>query len=170
MALQASTLRPGLLVSLKTSIKGNVSYLKRDIEPAHLTEDGGNRAKWETERTIADINEYEAATKVRNSSFDLIRSACAVTAFGYLCPDNAVEKLNKLIGEARQATETFNAASRITKVHLYIMVGRVAPDDAEAVRAINSEVRDLLSTMEEGIRNLDVAAIRKAAVTAKNLG
>ena len=38
--MQTNTLRPGLLVSLKTSIRGNVSYQYRDIEPEHLVENG----------------------------------------------------------------------------------------------------------------------------------
>jgi hypothetical protein len=51
-----------------------------------------------------------------------------------------------------------------------VIVGRVAADDVEAVRAINSEIRDLLSTMEDGLRNLDVETVRKAASKARSLG
>ena len=64
--MQAATLRPGLLVSLKTSVHGNVSYQRRDIinEASH--------SKWETDRVIADPVEHEAATKARNTARGMI--------------------------------------------------------------------------------------------------
>jgi vacuolar-type H+-ATPase subunit H len=57
----------------------------------------------------------------------------------------------------------------MTRVGVYIMMGRVAADDAEAVRAINSEVEGLLANMVEGARALDPAAIREAANKARQL-
>ena len=51
-----------------------------------------------------------------------------------------------------------------------MLTGRIAPDDVEAVKAINSEVRDLLADMEQGVRNIDVKTIRDAATRAKSLG
>jgi hypothetical protein len=40
----------------------------------------------------------------------------------------------------------------------------------EAVRAINSEVRDLLEAMKEGVETLNVEAVRQAANKARSLG
>ncbi len=56
--LKASTLRPGLLVSVKTSIRGNVTYSTRDLDPDHIESDGSRQARWETERRIADPQEH----------------------------------------------------------------------------------------------------------------
>ncbi len=50
------------------------------------------------------------------------------------------------------------------------MIGRVASDDAEAVKAINAEIRELIGNMETGIRKVDVSAIRDAATKARDLG
>src|SRR5712691_6044480 len=102
--MKASTLRPGLLVSMKTSILGNVSYVKSTIEEDHLTEEGEKRARWETERTIADPAEWEAAAKVRSVARWLVRSACVYSAFGLLCPEGKIEELEKLITEAHAET------------------------------------------------------------------
>lgn len=165
----STTLRPGLLVSIKTSIDGNVSYIKTELEAEQITA-GTLRAKWETEKTVTDVAEHEAASKVRSKARSLIASVCASSAFGMLCPDNAEADLMKALAEARQRCEDFNATSKLSKVYFYAITGRVAPDDVEAVRAINSEVRGLLAQMEEGIQKLDVAAVRKAADTAKQLG
>jgi hypothetical protein len=165
-----STLRPGLLVSLKTSIRGNVSYRKQTIEQEHLTEAGAQLARWETERTIADPVEHEAAQKVRSKVRSIISGVCANSAFGMLCPETEAENLEKAIAEGRKLAEAFNSEAKLTRVSVYIMTGRIAPDDVEAVRAINSEVRDLLSDMAEGLQKLDVKTVREAANRAKSLG
>ena len=64
--MQANTLRPGLLIGLKTSILGNVVYTKVDTEPDHPVEGGGRLARWETSRSVADTVEHDAAVKIRS--------------------------------------------------------------------------------------------------------
>ena len=53
---------------------------------------------------------------------------------------------------------------------MYVIAGRVAANDVEAVKAINSEIRDLMAAMETGLANLDVKAVRAAASKAKAMG
>lgn len=168
--MQISTLRPGLLVSLKTSVTGNVSYSKRDIESDHFTGDGSRRAVWETERSIADPGEHEEAIKVRGKARTLITKLCAPSSFGLLCPDSRRAELDRAIVEAREIADSFNAFAKLTNVAVHVLVGRISADDVEAVRAINSEVRDLLAEMEVGIQKLDPKAIRDAATKARALG
>jgi hypothetical protein len=167
--MQTSTLRPGLLISLKTSIRGNVTYDKRDIEREYLTEHGTKFAKWETERTIADPAEYERAVKVRSRARSIIGGICAKSAFGLLCPENAAVILEQAITEARHLVADFNNAAKLTRLDVFILAGRIASDEVEAVAAINSEVRDLLADMVEGISNSDVTLIRDAADRARSL-
>lgn len=168
--MQVSTLRPGFLVSLKTSVRGNVAYRKQTIEEDHYTGDGSKQARWETERTITDPVEHEAARKARSRARSVIYGACAISAFGLLCPESSGENLTRAVEEARRIVDEFNASANITRVSVYVITGRIAPDDVEAVKAINSEVRDLMGDMAEGIKNLDVKAIRDAASRAKSIG
>lgn len=170
MSLQTSTLRPGLLVSLKTSVTGNVSYHKRTIEEEHETPQGENVAVWETARTIADPAEHELAQKARGEASNAIRSVCSATAFGLLCPEANGAKLEAAIAKARAVADEFNGTATMTRLGVYVVTGRIAPDDVEAVRAINSEVRDLLAAMQEGLGNLDVKQVRLAAQKAKGIG
>ena len=170
MTLKTSTLRPGLLVSLKTSVVGGVEYKTFDIETDHITEQGERCARWETERTIEDPTEHEAAVKLRSKVRAMITSVCAGSDFGLLCPDKSVGKLEEAILDARKTVEEFNKATNISKVNFFIITGQIVPDDVEAVRAINSEVSELLGNMEKGLENLDVGAIRAAANRARNLG
>jgi hypothetical protein len=126
--MQTSTIRPGLLVSLKTSIRGNISYDTRDIEREYLTEDGKKFAKWETERTIADPAEYEEAKKIRSKVRSAISGICAKSAFGLLCPENAAENLDKAITEARRLADEFNTTAKLTRLGVYVIAGRITPD------------------------------------------
>jgi len=165
-----TTLRPGLLVSLKTSVSGNVRYNKEEIERDHLTETGERKALWQTERVIADPDEHEAATKARSKALSLVRNVCARSAFGLFCPEIDADNLERAIAEARRIAEEFNGNARLTRISVYVMIGRIAPDDVEAVKAINSEIRGLMQDMQDGLRNLDVKAVREAANAAKNVG
>lgn len=170
MTLNANTLRPGLLVAMATSLKGNVRYLTRDIEAEHYTADGKRKAVWETEKLISDPAEHEAAIKARSKARGCIIKSCFDSAFGLLCPESEAENLEKAIREARSIVSEFNRNARLSRIRLSVIVGRIAADDLEAVRAINGEVRDLLSDMESGVRNLDVKVIREAANKARSIG
>lgn len=169
-ALPATTLRPGLLVSLKTTVRGNVSYAKQTIEADHATDNGARVARWETERTVTDPIEHDQAIQVRGQCRSLIMAVCSASAFGYLCPDDRADDLAKAIRAARDLAEQFNATAKITQINVYVIAGRVAQDDVEAIRAISSEMRDLMSAMETGINNLDVKLVRESATKAASIG
>jgi hypothetical protein len=62
MSLNATLIRPGLLVSLKTTVHGGVSYQKRTIVPDH-PEGKARIASWETTRQIQDAEEHNAAAR-----------------------------------------------------------------------------------------------------------
>lgn len=169
-SIQASTLRPGLLVSLKTSVRGNVQYQKTTIETDHRVETGEQVARWETKRIVSDAEEQEMAIKARGQAMQAIRSVCSASAFGLLCPDNRKDELDAGIVEARRIAEEFNGKARLTRLYVNVIAGRIAPDDVEAVKAINSEVRDLLDDMQEGVKALDAKMIRDAANRIRSVG
>ena len=167
--MQISTLRPGLLVSLKTSMQGNVAYSRKDIITDRVQDDGTTLAQWETEKVVTNPAELDRASKARSKARGLIRSVCSGSNFGLLCPESDRARLDDAIVAAREIVAEFNREARDTQIGIFAIVGRVAADDVEAVRAINSEIRDLLSTMEAGLKRLDVGAVREAANKAKEL-
>jgi hypothetical protein len=164
------TLRPGLLVALSTSIRGNVTYVKKDLETGKIIESGEEVARWETERTIADPVEHERAVKARSKARSIISSVCIQTAFGLLCPEVDAPDLDKAISDARKVVDEFNGDAKVSRIRFFVVTGRVAADDVEAVKAINAEVRDLLDDMKGGIEKLDVEVVRAAANKAKEVG
>lgn len=168
--MQTRTLRPGLLVSLKTDIKGNVKYDRVDIEPDHVTTDGIKKAVWETKRFIMDPEEYEKAVTIRSKCRTLVVGVCTPSEFGLLCAEDRKPELDAAIQQAQELVQWFNERATMTRIGVYVIAGRIAADDVQAVRAINSEVRDLIEAMETGLQNLDVQAVRKAAQKAKSLG
>ena len=168
--MQVSTLRPGLLVSLKTTVSGNVSYQVTQLEAERVTATGEARARWETTKTVTDPQEHQRATEARAKARWTVARICATSAFGLLCPENRAAELEAAINEARRIVDEFNRTAAYTRLGVYVISGRIAADDVEAVRAINSEVTELLATMEKGVAELDAGAIREAANKARNLG
>jgi hypothetical protein len=163
------TLRPGLLISLKSSVTGNAKYIPHE-RTVRIDEDGKEITEIETTRVIADPKEYKRAGEARSKARSIINSVCVGSNFGLLCPERDKEKLDKALVDARKVVDEFNATSELTHVSVYAMIGKIASDDVEAVRAINSEVSDLLGQMEQGLKNLDVKVIRDAANKATQVG
>lgn len=170
MTLKASTLRPGLLVSLKTSVNGNVRYFKKTIEAANVDDaTGAEKAKWETERVITDPKEHDAALTARSKARTAVTRVCNQSSFGLLCPEADAEELDKAVAEARAIASEFNATAKLSRLSVYVITGRIAPNDIEAVKAINSEISELLTDMARGVGDADVKTIREAASRAKGL-
>lgn len=167
--MQTTTIRPGLLVSLHTSITGNVKYQAVTIEGAHVTDGGEQRARWETTKTVSNPKEMAKATEVRSKARSLIASVCAHSAFGLLCPEVDAAILADKIKEAQQLAADFNATAELTRVRVSVLAGKIAADDVQAAQAISGEIRDLLDNMAEGVKAMDVEAIRDAANRAKKL-
>ena len=169
MVGKVSTLRPGYMVALSTKLRGNVTYQTRVIEDEHRTENGEAEALWETKRIKQDADEDERAKKARSAARQAVVRPCAPSEFGLLCPENRLADLEAGIKLGQRIVDDFNASAKFTRLGFYVMLGRVAEDDAKAVKAINFEVRELLDAMNEGIRTVDVKAIRFAADKAKDL-
>ncbi len=147
--MSTTTLKPGLLVALRTAVSGGVAYKREDIE------DGEHVAVWKT--------------KVRGSASNLIRGACSVTTFGLLCPNDRETYLKEATAAAKALVTEYNKDAKHTQISLNVFSARIASTDEEAVRAISSEVAELLERMEAGIKKLDPKAIREAVGKAKEI-
>ena len=163
-----TTIRPGLLVSLKTTISGNVRYEKRTIEPENVR-DGKGHAIWETEKHVANAAEYDAAKKARADARNAISAVCAHSSFGLICPENNRDKLNEACAKAQSIIDAFNVTATCSHIAVYVLTGRIAADDSEAIKALKAEVRDLLDDMHQGIASRDVKMIRDACNKARAL-
>jgi hypothetical protein len=166
--MKVSTLKPGMLVSVKTTIRGGVKYTRTDIEPEHAVGEGRS-AEWNTKRDVADAEEFERAIKIRSAARALITAICSPSSFGLLCPQDREQELSDAVIAAVDMVREFNSESRASKVEIFSIAGRIAQDDIQAARAIASEIRDLMRDMESGIKRADPEAIRKAANAAKQL-
>lgn len=165
--MKASLIRPGLLVSFKTTVRGGVTYDKREIEAEHSVDTGALVARWETTREIADPAEHEAAISTRSKIRVVLLRHCCVSSFGYLCPEPNEARLAEAIEEAQRLADEHNGKARSTRVEFGLIMGRIADSDEQAVRAIGGEVRDLIEAMERGVRAADPDAIREAANRAR---
>ena len=164
------TLRPGLLVSMSTQIKGGVQYDKFDLETPHIDTDGVQRARWETRRIITDPAEHDAASKLRGKARNLVTGVCAWSAFGLLCPESRFDDLTAAITDAQKLVNDFNATASVTRISFNVIYGRIAQDDVAAVRAISGEIRELMTDMQTGLAALDVQKVRDACAKAREVG
>lgn len=167
MTLKVSTIRPGLLVSLRTSIVGNVKYRTNTLKD--VTDGAAHVKEWETTRTVFNKDEHERSVKVRTKMRTCITSVCIESQHGLLCPLDRRQALIDGIAEARKLGDEFNATAEFACIRFNIIVGEVAANDVEAFRAINTEVRDLMQEMKRGIAGLDPKMIRDAATRARNV-
>ena len=164
--MNTTLIRPGLLVSLKTTVVGGVSYSKREIE-AERADGAALVATWQTTRYIQDADEHAAAIVARGKARTAISRVCCSTSFGLLCPESSEPRLVEALEEARRIADEHNARATCTRLEVYAITGRVADSDERAAQAIGSEVRDLIAAMEAGVRAADPEAIREAASKAR---
>lgn len=167
--LKSSIIRPGLLVALRTSIKGGVSYQRIDLDAGTPVMEGVTVARWETTREVRDAVEHERAVKARTTVRNLIVRECAHSAFGLLCAEANAEKLEAGIAEAQRVAQEFNDTAQHTRIDIAVLTGRVADSDVQAAQAIGAEVRELIDAMQDGIKSADPTAIRDAASRARAL-
>lgn len=165
--LRASVIRPGLIVSLRTSIRGGVSYATNELE--HANADGRDVKRWETVRQIADVREHERATVTRSKCRSLIVAECIHSSFGLLCPNGKEQALWDALTEAQRIANEFNETAQHTRIEVNVLAGRVAATDQQATEAIAAEVRELIDAMESGVQAADPEAIRESATKAKRL-
>ena len=163
------TLIPGLLVSLKTTIAGGVSYQREDLGEGDAS-DGAYITKWNTTRRVDDPQEHERAVKARGKARSLITAVCAQSEFGLLCPTARATELEEAIKQARVVAGEFNASASTSHIAMYTITAQIASTDQEAVREISAEMAVLMTQMREGIKDADPAAIREAAAKARSVG
>jgi hypothetical protein len=172
--MRTSFLKPGLLVSLKTSVQGGVRYYRRDLaappESDGASEGGATVTAWETTRITSDADEHDRAIKARGRASRIIRACCRETAFGLMCAPESETDLGNAIDRATAIVDAFNADAKFTRIRVSAIRGRIAETDEQAARAIAGEVADLIEGMTRGIDALDAKAIRDAATRAQVIG
>lgn len=163
------TVKPGMLVSLKSTISGNVQYRRNTIESEHVTESGELHGRWETEKRVQDAAEHDRAKKVRSDARNAISLVCSNSSFGLLCPMENEAALLAAIAKAQSMVEEFNATAKLSTISVFVMTGRISENDDQTTTAINSEILDLLMAMADGLDAKDVKLARDACNRAVNL-
>jgi hypothetical protein len=156
---------PGILVGLKTSVRGGAEYDRYDIERS----EEGHVKEWKTRRYIEDPEERKAATETVNRLSNSIARLCTRTDFGLLCRTDREAELDEAIKAMHVERRAFNAGAKTCSIHLRAVKGVIAESDEEAVAAMVEEATELLDRMEKGLAEADVKAIRDAAGRAKKL-
>lgn len=173
-------LQPGILVGLKSEVRGGVRYYTEEIqgeEKAATIADVGAVLPSEDARAIArksvvvtaDADEHERATAARNAARARIAKICTLTPFGLLCPRAREGDLDQAIGEAEAAVREFNRTAIYTHVDVFAIKGYIADNDEKAARGIASEIASLMESMRAGVEARDPEVIRSACRKAQAL-
>lgn len=166
--MNRTTMKPGYMVSLKTSITGNVSYKRVDLDKSR---DGSQEVeKWETTRFCMDGPEYDRAKEIRGKARNMVIGVCVSTSYATLCPIDREADLESAIQQAEALVSQFNREAVHTRIGFYPLAVLVESDNERATRAITAEVRELLDKMTAGIQSFDKDSIRDAADRAKAIG
>ena len=169
MKMYTATIKPGCLISIKTTCHGGVQYNRVDMG---LEYDGNGQeiSEWQTTRVIEDKTEHERSVQVRAKCSNILRLACISTPFGSICPEEKIDEFMVIYENARKLAEEFNESAQNIRITINMMRGRIASDDQEAVRSMISEMRELAQAMDTAISSGDVKAIREAAGMALRMG
>jgi hypothetical protein len=148
------TLQPGYLVALSVRCDGGVKYTRTDLDADKKEGDTAAVERWETIKTVTNPEEHKRARKTQSKCGSIVRSVCTHTAFGLLCPEAKLTRLQEAIAEARELADAHNGDENntTTTISVYVMLGKVAQTDQEAVRAVASEMRALVEAMEDGVK------------------
>src|SRR6185436_10311807 len=114
MKSQTTTLRPGLLVVLKTSIRGNVKYDRVELDEAVVGDT--EMTEWQTKRTISDVKEFQLARKTVSIATAPIKKVCRQTAFGLMCPAADRDDLQDAVEQSQKVVEAFNCKAELTQI------------------------------------------------------
>jgi hypothetical protein len=162
------TLKPGLLVSLKTTKRGGTEYDRVDLSGK---KDGqATIEEWKTTKRVADAKEDDRATKLRSKLAGLVRKVCAPSAFGLICPVSKEKELDEAIADAKAGAAKFNMEAKTVQIGIYALKGRIAETDQEAARAIKDELKDMLAEMQRAITGGAVDDAREAASKLLKMG
>lgn len=172
--MNTTTIRPGILVAVRTTVTGGVAYKRDDIAPDEAPAVAANDTSatveaWRTIKVTTDAQEHARAISIRALAKYEITKLCMDTSFGWLAPEAVEPELNAAQARARAMVDEFNATAKYTRIGFGLLKGRVAASDEEAVRAITAEIGGLVATMNTAIDKLDVDAIRAAAGKAASL-
>jgi hypothetical protein len=168
--MQIRTIRPGILVSCKTSVRGGTRSRKVDLEFTRDPETGTEVKRWNTTKIVFDPEEQKLAAQVTNKAAYLVRRICAESRHGLLCPKDKADDLEAAIREAEQMCDEFNAGAVHTRIEVNVVCGEVVADDVKATRALFRETEQFLEQMQEGLAQLDVKKVRELCKKALDVG
>jgi hypothetical protein len=157
------------LVALKSSVQGGVQYCRVDLAPPPADQLGQHAERWETTKVTLNLVEHDRACRARSAALAEIRRVCSPTSFGLLCPEEKEAELDEAVKRARLIRDVFNEQAQYSRVDVFVLKGRIASTDEEAMRAIGEEVSGLIQSMSSAIDRLEPEAIREAAQRARQM-
>ena len=167
---QEFALKPGVLVVVKSSVRGGAEYDRQELSTDGLDPAGAKQIRsWQTVQRVSDPDELAEARRVRGYAVGAIWNRASVTPYGLIVSDDRLEALAEAVERARERVDAFNAKARHVRVTLRVLKTRLVPE--EASEAFEAEAEETLEDLEARVdaESLDVEETRKAADRATAL-
>ncbi len=153
------TIKPGILIAGKASIKGGIHY-KRDYEEPIFEEDSLIR-EWHTQQLVDDEKEHASAKKLQNKIASMINRICAHTPIGPICRNERKDELVGVLAEIRAQRDTFNNKAKTCQITTHHALFEVQSDNQTAVAAIADQVAEMADKVNSALTVQDLKALRQ---------
>lgn len=160
----AAVVKPGLLVVIKSSVRGGAEYDRREMSTDDVDPAGAEQVRaWATVQRVFDPDELAGAKAVRGRAVGWLWARVAQTPYGLVVTDDRVHAFDAALAKARAAVDAFNGGARHVRVTLRVLKTRLLLEEAAAAfeEAAEEAVEELdardFKTAE------DVEEIRKVA-------
>jgi len=153
-------LKPCFLVAARCSVHGGINY-QHDKEQLIEAVGQGEKATWETIRTIEDKVEYVEARGTRSRFLRELTALGVGSVLGVLVPTDKEKELRELSTEWRAKINEFNSKSVYSKLLVSIMVFKIQGENEEALDSMLYDLKDTMEELKAAIKLADYKGIRE---------
>lgn len=172
--MRTITLKPSLFIIHDVKHSGGIQYRISDRESE--TEDRTERTNWKTERTISDLDAFNAARATRSRIENLMRSetgaAVSDITGGMFAPDapetwEALEAAQlKIQEEIETYRRDFDGGNRLTS---RVIVFRITGENRQILEALRDQIADGLEALKAAVMDANPDRIRAALKSLKGM-
>lgn len=169
--INVSQLKPAVILVHRCSRRGGVTYSHQKEIFIEKAEDNAQRReskKWEGERTIHNVEEFQEGQKLQSACKYAVAALGRKTALGILVDESRLSDIDEEIKEWSQKIDKFNAAAKFTRIENFIMKFIVSGDNKKVLEMMLRDLAELLEQLTKAMSAADPKSIREVLQKLKN--
>jgi hypothetical protein len=164
-------LKPAMILVHRCARRGGLSYRRKNdktIEDSKSNPEHREKITWESERIIADKEEYDAAVSLRSKCLYAVRKLGRPTAVGILISADRINEIDEELAKWKTETDEFNGKAKHCEVENFIMKFYISGDNTEVLKMMLRDLGELLNDLTVAMSKADPKSIREVIVKLKN--